>query len=129
MATLAAPRRAGSLPLLGFPVLLLAVGLVLLALVRRQTVGWQVLTGAALFGAGLIAAQLWVRWRMPRADPVLLPIAATLAALGQLMTSRLEPGLGPRQGLWVLIGLAAMSLVGWLPSTLWLRRYRYTWAT
>src|SRR5947209_16308204 len=45
------------------------------------------------------------------------------------MTSRLEPGLGPRQGVWVLIGLGAMTLVGLLPSIAWLRRYRYTWAT
>jgi 3-isopropylmalate dehydrogenase len=45
------------------------------------------------------------------------------------MTSRLEPGLGPRQGIWVLIGLGAMTLVGLLPSVGWLRRYRYTWAT
>jgi cell division protein FtsW (lipid II flippase) len=45
------------------------------------------------------------------------------------MTSRLEPGLGPRQGIWVLIGLGAMTLVGLLPSIAWLRRYRYTWAT
>jgi cell division protein FtsW (lipid II flippase) len=45
------------------------------------------------------------------------------------MTSRLEPSLGPRQGTWVLIGLAAMTLVGLLPSIEWLRRYRYTWAT
>src|SRR5437870_11122954 len=45
------------------------------------------------------------------------------------MTSRLEASLGPRQGTWVLIGLGAMTLVGWLPSIEWLRRYRYTWGT
>jgi cell division protein FtsW (lipid II flippase) len=115
--------------LLLFPVALLAVGLVLLALVRRQVVDWQTLTGAALFAGGLLAAAVWVRWRLPLADPLLLPIAATLAALGQMMTSRLEPGLGPRQGIWVLCGLGAMTLVGLLPSIAWLRRYRYTWAT
>src|SRR5206468_634289 len=77
----------------------------------------------------LVGAALWARLRVPRADPLVLPIAATLAALGQLMTSRLEPGLGPRQGVWVLIGLAAMTLVGLLPSTAWLRKYRYTWVS
>jgi cell division protein FtsW (lipid II flippase) len=112
-----------------FPVTLLAVGLVLLALVRQQVVDWQVLTGAALFAAGLFGAAVWVRWRLHSADPMLLPIAATLAALGQMMTSRLEPELGPRQGVWVLIGLGAMTLVGLLPSIAWLRRYRYTLAT
>ena len=111
------------------PVALLAIGLVLLALVRRQIVDWQTLTGAVLFAGGLLAAAVWSRWRLPRADPLLLPIAATLAAVGQTMTSRLEPGLGPRQGIWVLIGLGAMTLVGLLPAIGWLRRYRYTWAT
>jgi cell division protein FtsW (lipid II flippase) len=108
---------------------LLAIGLVLLALVRRQIVDWQTLTGAVLFAGGLVAAAIWLRWRLPRADPLLLPIAATLAAVGQTMTSRLEPALGPRQGIWVLIGLGAMTLIGLLPSIGWLRRYRYTWAT
>src|SRR6185295_1884182 len=115
--------------LLLFPVALLAVGLVLLALVRREVVDWRTLTGAGLFAGGLLSAALWVRWRLPTADPVLLPLAATLAALGQTMTSRLEPDLGPRQGIWVLIGLGAMTLVGLLPSINWLRRYRYTWAS
>lgn len=115
--------------LFAFPVALLACGLVLLALVRRQVVDWQTLTGAAVFAAGLAAAATWVRWRLPRADPLLLPIAATLAAVGQIMTSRLEPSLGPRQGIWVLIGLGAMTLVSFLPSVDWLRRYRYTCAS
>lgn len=121
---------AASGRLLVFPVLLLAIGLVLLALVRHQVLEWQTLTGAGIFAAGLLGAAVWVRWRLPRADPFVLPIAATLAALGQLLTSRLEPSLGPRQGIWVLIGLVAMLLVvGLLPSIDWLRRYRYTWAT
>lgn len=124
------PRFAlGGVSLLAFPVALLAVGLVLLALVRRQVVEWQTLTGAGLFAIALLAAAAWARWRLPRADPYLLPIAATLAALGQVMTSRLEASLGPRQGIWVLIGLGALVLVGVLPSVEWLRQYRYTWAT
>jgi cell division protein FtsW (lipid II flippase) len=122
-------QRISPTLLLVFPVAFLAIGLVLLALVRRQVVEWQTLTGAGLFAAGLFGAAVWVRWRWPSADPLLLPVAATLAALGQLMTSRLEPSLGPRQGVWVLIGLGAMTLVGWLPAISWLRRYRYTWAT
>jgi cell division protein FtsW (lipid II flippase) len=115
--------------LFAYPVALLAAGLVLLAVVRRQVVEWETLTGAGLFAAALLAAAAWVHWRLPRADPFLLPIAATLAAVGQMMTSRLEASLGPRQGTWVLIGLGAMTLVGLLPSIDWLRRYRYTWAS
>src|SRR5690242_13146032 len=108
--------------LLLFPVAILATGLVLLAIVRQQVVEWETLTGAGLFAVGLLAATIWAWWRLPKADPVMLPIAATLAAIGQVMTSRLEPTLGPRQGIWVLIGLGAMMLVGVLPSIEWLRR-------
>ncbi len=122
-------QTARATPLLLFPVALLATGLVLLAVVRQQVVEWETLTGAGLFALGLVAATVWAGWRVPRADALLLPIAATLAAVGQVMTSRLEPSLGPRQGIWVLIGLGAMTLVGVLPSIDWLRRYRYTWAT
>jgi cell division protein FtsW (lipid II flippase) len=115
--------------LLVYPVLLLGVGLVLLALERRQVVEWQTLTGAGLFAAALLGAAIWVRWRLPQADPLILPVAATLAGLGQLMTSRLEPSLGPRQGIWVLAGLAALVGVTLLASPSQLRRYKYTWAT
>jgi cell division protein FtsW (lipid II flippase) len=121
--------RANEAVLLVFPVALLACGLVLLALVRRQVLEWETLTGAGLFATGLLVAAVWCRWRLPRADPFILPLAAMLAAVGQIMTSRLEPALGPRQGVWVLVGLGAMMLVGLLPSIEWLRRYRYTWAT
>lgn len=126
-----AARTAARLPdlTLVFPVALLATGLLLLALVRRQVVDWQTLAGAGIFAVGLTAAAAWARWRVPLGDPFILPIGAALAAVGQIMTSRLEPSLGPRQGTWVLIGLGAMTLVGWLPSIDWLRRYRYTWAT
>lgn len=115
--------------LLVFPIAFLALGLVLLVLVRTQAVDWAVLTGAGLFAAGLVGAAVWARLKTPYADPFLFPLAATLSALGQLMTSRLEPGLGPRQGVWVLVGLFAMTAVGLLPSITWLRTYRYTWAT
>src|SRR5215813_4707719 len=128
VGVLGSRQRQAPLALLVFPVILLALGLIQLALARKQVLEWQTVTGAGLFAAGLVAAAVWQGWKLPRADPFLLPIAGLLAALGQLMTSRLEPSLGPRQGIWVLIGLAAMTLVGLLPSIEWLRRYRYTWA-
>lgn len=111
-----------------FPAAILGVGLALLALIRGNQLEWDTLGGAALFALGLLAAFAWTRWRLPAADPLLLPLAACLAAIGQLMTSRLEPTLGPRQGIWVLAGLAGMAAVTLLPSAAWLRRYRYTWA-
>lgn len=114
--------------LLTFPVLLLGSGLVLLALARKQELTAATVGGAGLFAVALLAAHVWVRKRLPLSDPLLLPIAACLASLGQLMSSRLEPSLGPRQGTWVLLGLGGLAAVSLLPSAVWLRRYRYTWA-
>src|SRR5256885_16540866 len=84
-------RLAPTTLLLIFPVALLALGLVQLALVRKQVVEWQTLTGAGLFALGLLLAAVWLRIRLPRADPLLLPLAAALAAVGPLMTSRPPP--------------------------------------
>src|SRR6266542_4695678 len=66
----AAPIRQRSSLLLVFPALFLAIGLVQLALVRKQVVEWQTLTGAGLFGIGLLVAAVWLRVRLPRADPL-----------------------------------------------------------
>jgi cell division protein FtsW (lipid II flippase) len=119
-------RRLG---LLIFPIGLLGIGLLSLAAVRRQPFDWATLGGAVLFAGGVLGAHVWVRGRLPLADPTLLPLAACLATIGQIMTSRLEPDLGPRQGVWVLLGLAGLVATTLLPSVAWLRRYRYTWAT
>lgn len=127
-ARMSARRGRVQLGLLVFPMLFLGVGLALLALGREQAWDWSTLGGAVIFGLALLAAHVWVRRRLPLADPLLLPLAAFLAALGQVMSSRLEPALGPRQGLWVLLGLAGLAAVTLLPSAGWLRRYRYTWA-
>lgn len=115
--------------LLSFPVAFLGIGVVLLAVMREQPLEWSVLSGAGLFGVGLLGAHLWTRRFVPLADPLLLPIAALLASIGQVMTSRLVPELGPRQGIWVLIGLASLAVVVRLQTAGWLRRFRYTWAT
>jgi cell division protein FtsW len=113
---------------LAFPMTLLALGLVALALARREVLDWRTLSGAGLFAVALLATAVWLRLRLRDADPLLLPIAAMLAALGQIMTSRLEPALGPRQGIWVLIGLGALVLVTNVNPRV-LRKYKYTCAT
>jgi cell division protein FtsW (lipid II flippase) len=62
-------------------------------------------TGAYLLAWGA------VRWMAPRADPVLLPIAAMLGGLGLAMIYRLLPQrFADPQAIWLLIGLAAFVL-------------------
>jgi cell division protein FtsW (lipid II flippase) len=117
------------LVLLAFPVLLLATGLTLIALARDEApdTGDQALVAA--LGAGLLVAHACLTVRYPRADQVILPTAAMLAALSMVMVARLEPSLAPRQAIWVALGsVALLGTLIVLPGIEWLRQYRYTWA-
>jgi cell division protein FtsW (lipid II flippase) len=56
-----------------------------------------------------VAAHLVVRVALPHADPYLLPVAGVLTAVGLTMIYRIDPDLAFRQGLWVVIGVAAFA--------------------
>jgi cell division protein FtsW (lipid II flippase) len=130
----AARWRLTELALLVFPLALLAAGLVLLALVNAAggaaaaslvESSWPPL----LFGAVVLALHALLVWRLPRADQLLLPLAAMLAAVGLLMVGRLEPELYGRQAIWIAVGgVALVAVVAVLPNVDWLARYKYTWA-
>jgi cell division protein FtsW (lipid II flippase) len=60
-----------------------------------------------------------VRATLPHADPYLLPLAGALTAVGLTMIYRIDPDLAFRQGLWVVIGVAAFAAL-----LLFLKDYR-----
>jgi cell division protein FtsW (lipid II flippase) len=66
-----------------------------------------------------VAAHLVVRVAIPHADPYLLPVAGVLTAVGLTMIYRIDPDLAFRQGLWVVIGVAAFAAL-----ILFLKDYR-----
>ena len=85
--------------------------------------------GYALFFFGLyLVAHIVARIAVPLADPYLLPMAALLTAIGLTEIYRLGPPSNAfRQGLWVVIGVAAFAA-----TLFWLRhdyrvleRYKY----
>jgi cell division protein FtsW (lipid II flippase) len=85
--------------------------------------------GYALFFFGIyLVAHIVARITVPLADPYLLPMAALLTAIGLTEIYRLGPASNAfRQGLWVVIGVAAFSA-----TLFWLRhdyrvleRYKY----
>jgi cell division protein FtsW (lipid II flippase) len=93
---------------------------------------------------GLIAALLIVNVIMSiffrKADQFLLPLVGLLSGIGVLMATRLGPNLanfrdipslatlGPKQLVWVLIGLTiCITTLFVLRNTNWLERYKYTW--
>jgi cell division protein FtsW (lipid II flippase) len=74
--------------------------------------------GYAVFFFGLyLVAHVVARITVPLADPYLLPMAALLTAIGVTEIYRLGPSNAFRQGLWIVIGVAAFSA-----TLLWLQR-------
>src|SRR3989454_3555317 len=64
----------------------------------------------ALFFFGLyLAAHVIARVTVPQADPYLLPLAGLLTAIGVTEIYRLSPGDAFRQGLWIVVGVAAFG--------------------
>ncbi len=80
------------------------------------------------WAVGMILAQGFVVLR--RGDPLLLPAAAGLSALGQVLLDRLGPqGLISRQSLWLLLGLGLLWVVLTVVRPVArLDRWRYTLA-
>jgi cell division protein FtsW (lipid II flippase) len=97
-------RELANLLLVG---LLTATGFAAVYIARQDVVSTASLSYAAFFIALFIAAHLVVRLALPHADPYLLPLSGLLSAIGLTMIYRIEPDQALRQGLWVVIGLAA----------------------
>lgn len=82
----------------------------------------------ALFGA----ASLFLSWRLPTADQLLLPVVALLCATGLLSIRRLSTtdqfaGFADRQVMWIAVGVGVlMATILIVPRLDALRRYKYT---
>jgi cell division protein FtsW (lipid II flippase) len=99
-------RELANLLLVG---LLTATGFAAVYIARQDVVSTASLSYAAFFLALFVAAHLVVRLALPHADPFLLPLSGLLSAIGLTMIYRIEPDQALRQGLWVVIGLAAFA--------------------
>ena len=90
--------------------LLTAIGFASVYIARSSLVDAGSLTYAAIFVGLYLSAHLVARYTVPFADPVLLPLAALLSAIGVTMIYRLNPDDALRQGLWVVIGVGLFAL-------------------
>jgi cell division protein FtsW (lipid II flippase) len=116
-------RELANLVLVG---LLTATGFAAVYIAQQDVVSTASLSYAAFFLALFVCAHLVVRFALPDADPYLLPLSGLLSAVGLTMIYRIEPDLALRQGLWVVIGLAAFAaLVLFLRDHRTLDRYKY----
>jgi len=99
--------------------LLTAAGFAAVYIARQDVVSAGSLSYAAFFIALFVAGHVVLRFALPDADPFLLPLGGLLTAVGLTMIYRIDPDLALRQGLWVVVGIIAFSLL-----VLFVRDYR-----
>ena len=81
----------------------------------------------AYFLAVCLAAHVYLRIRLPNADPYLFPLMATLTAFGLVMIYRIDETLARDQANWFVLGLVLFALtIQFLRDYEVLERYRYT---
>lgn len=85
------------------------------------------LTYGAYFLAVCVAAHVYLRIRLPDADPYLFPLVALLTAFGLVMIYRIDADLARDQANWFVLGLVLFALtIHFLRDYDVLERYRYT---
>ena len=81
----------------------------------------------AYFLAICLATHIYLRLRLPDADPYLFPLAAVLSAFGLVMIYRIDPDLARDQANWFVLGLVLFALaIHFVRDYEVLERYRYT---
>jgi cell division protein FtsW (lipid II flippase) len=126
--------------LLTLPSLLLLVGFISIAVADRGSIDATVVTDlkpAVLVGGVLVLISLILGLAGFRGDQLLLPVTATLAALGLIMVERIHTALGPtsdfyagiatRHVIYLVAGFAILLVAALTPWSLdLLQRYKYS---
>ena len=99
--------------------ILTGLGFASVYIARQDVISTGSLSYALFFFGLYLTAHVVARLTVPQADPYLLPLAALLTAFGVTEIYRLEPDNAFRQGIWIVIGVAAFS------ATLLLLRHDY----
>ena len=107
--------------------LITAAGFASVYIARQEVVSAASLSYAVLFLALYVVAHVVARIAAPYADPYLLPMVALLTAVGLTVIYRLNPDDAFRQGLWIVVGVAAFSatLVAFRSDYRILETYKY----
>jgi cell division protein FtsW (lipid II flippase) len=107
--------------------LLLTAGFAAVFAQEEARVGNASLIYGAYFLALCLASHLYLRIRLPNADPYLFPLVALLTAFGLVMIYRIDDGLARDQANWFVLGLVLFALtIQFLRDYEVLERYRYT---
>lgn len=127
-------RRGYQFRLTELALLILAGAIVLggfadLSMVDHHRILQHDLSYPAIFVGSTLVLSLILGWLLPGADQMILPVISLLSGIGTLIITRLNPSLGHRQLIWVLLGEVAVLVIVIFPRHLsTLRLYKYTWA-
>jgi cell division protein FtsW (lipid II flippase) len=107
--------------------LLVTAGFTAVLLTRTTDVNTVTVTYGVVFLGLCVFAHLFIRTRLPDADPYLFPLAALLAAFGLVMIYRIDAELAREQAQWFVFGLLLFcATIVFLRDIHALERYRYT---
>ena len=106
--------------------LLVTAGFAAIFIQRSNVISNVSLTYGAVFLGLCVFGHLFIRRRLPRADPYLFPLVAVLASFGIVMVYRIDPGQARLQAQWFVLGLIlfVVTIVA-LRDYRKLERYRY----
>ena len=109
---------------------LITAGFTAVFIVRQEELGDLSLIYGGYFLALCLAAHLFLRFRLPNADPYLFPLCALLAAIGLVVIYRIDDELARNQATVFVLGLVLFCLtITFLRDYQLLERYRYLIAT
>jgi cell division protein FtsW (lipid II flippase) len=104
-----------------------AAGFAGVLIAREAQVNDLTVTYGAIFLGLCVLGHLFIRWRLPNADPYIYPAVAALAGVGIVMMYRISPDVARDQAQWFVIALVAfMATVLLVRDLSILERYRYT---
>ncbi len=107
--------------------LLVTGGFTAVLITRTSQTGTATLTYGAVFLAACVFGHLFIRVRLPNADPYLFPLAALIAGFGLVILYRIDTEFAIKQATWFGVGLVLFCLViVFLRDYRTLERYRYT---
>jgi cell division protein FtsW (lipid II flippase) len=107
--------------------LLLTAGFAAVFAQENARLGDLSLVYGAYFLAVCLATHIYLRIRLPNADPYLFPLVALLTAFGLVMVYRIDANLARDQANWFVLGLVLFALaIHFLHDYDVLERYRYT---
>jgi len=110
-----------------FPVAaLITAGFTAVYLARSSDLGSVSLTYGGIFLALCLTVHMFVRAKLPDADPYLFPLVALLAGFGLVMIYRIDDTLARQQAGWFVVGIVLFVATLYLVRDIRaLQRYRY----